>query len=137
MSVIFVDTSAFLALSNRGDKHHREAVEFLQAIMEGKEFTRIVTTDYILDETVTRLRFAAGHGAALRWIKKIRSSAVLEVLRVDEEVFDRAVELFEKYSDKALSFTDCTSFALMEKRKIRSAFTFDEDFEKAGLHKRP
>ncbi len=137
MSIIFVDTSAFLAVSNRGDKYHHEAVEFLRSIMDGRKFTRVVTTDYILDETVTRMRFAVGHDAALRWIKKIRASAVLEVLKVDDEVFDRAVELFEKYGDKPLSFTDSTSFALMEKRKIRSAFTFDEDFENVGFEKYP
>lgn len=137
MTTIFIDTSAFLAISNGKDEHHREAVEFLQSIMDGKRFTRIVTSDYVIDETITRIRFAEGHEVALGWIKNIRASTVLEVLRVDEETFDRGIELFEKYSDKSLSFTDCTSFALMEKKKIEDAFTFDSDFEKAGFVKCP
>lgn len=137
MSTIFIDTSAFLAISDEKDEHHREAVEFLQSIMDGKRFTRIVTSDYVIDETVTRIRFAVSHNAALGWIKNIRASMVLEVLRVDEETFDRGIELFEKYSDKSLSFTDCTSFAMMEKRNIEDAFTFDGDFEKAGFVKYP
>jgi len=133
MRTLFVDTSAFLAVSNRGDRHHQAAAEFFESIMNGKVFTRIVTTDYIVDETVTRLRFVVGHEAALKWLKDIQTSAILEILKVDEGTFGKAVELFEKYSDKTLSFTDCTSFALMEEKKIRSAFTFDADFEKVGF----
>lgn len=133
MRTLFVDTSAFLAVSNRGDRHHQAAAEFFESIMNGKVFTRIVTTDYIVDETVTRLRFVVGHEAALKWLKDIQTSAILEILKVDERTFGKAVKLFEKYSDKTLSFTDCTSFALMEEKKIRSAFTFDADFEKVGF----
>lgn len=137
MTAIFIDTSAFLAISNEKDAYHREAVEFLQTIMDAKKFTRIITSDYVIDETVTRIRFAVGHGAALGWIKNIKASTVLEILRVDEEIFNLGIELFEKYSDKSLSFTDCTSFALMEKKKIEWAFTFDGDFEKTGFVKYP
>ncbi len=136
-AAIFIDTSAFLAISSEKDKYHREAVEFLHSIMDGKRFTRIITSDYVIDETVTRIRFAVGHEVALGWIKNIRASTALEVIRVDEEIFDRGIELFEKYSDKSLSFTDCTSFALMEKKKIVHSFTFDGDFEKAGFVKYP
>ncbi|MEE8403526.1 MAG: PIN domain-containing protein [Candidatus Hydrothermarchaeaceae archaeon] len=137
MTAIFIDTSAFLAISSEKDGYHREAVEFLQSIMGGKRFTRLITSDYVIDETITRIRFAVGHSAALGWIKNVRASTALEVLRVDEGVFDSGIELFEKYSDKSLSFTDCTSFALMEKKKIAAAFTFDADFEKAGFVKYP
>jgi len=137
MTAIFIDTSAFLAISNKKDEHHEEAVEFLKSIMDGKRFTRIVTSDYVIDETVTRIRFAVGHGGAVGWLKNIEASGVLEVLRVDEEIFERSIELFKKYSDKSLSFTDCTSFALMEKKKIMHSFTFDGDFEKAGFVKYP
>lgn len=39
----------------------------------------------------------------------------------------------KKYEDKELSFTDCTSFAIMEKLKLHKAFTFDEHFKKVGF----
>ena len=118
MTAIFIDTSAFLAISNEKDAYHTKAVEFLHSIIDAKKFTRIITSDYVIDETVTRILFAVGHGAAPVWIKNIGASTVLEILRVDGEIFDRGIELFEKYSEKSLSFTDCTSFALMEKRKL-------------------
>ena len=86
MTAIFIDTSAFLATSSEKDEYHEEALEFLKSIMDGKQFTRIVTSDYVIDETVTRIRFAVGHRAAIEWIKNIMDSTVLEVLRVDEEI---------------------------------------------------
>jgi predicted nucleic acid-binding protein len=42
-------------------------------------------------------------------------------------------EIFSSYEDKVLSFTDCTSFALMRERRLLEAFTFDADFERAGF----
>jgi uncharacterized protein len=41
--------------------------------------------------------------------------------------------LFKKHSDKELSFTDCTSFALMKKLGLRQAFSFDDHFIQTGF----
>jgi len=49
------------------------------------------------------------------------------------EHLEGAWGFFRKYRDHELSFTDCTSFAAMRKYGIREAFTFDEDFSKAGF----
>ncbi|MBI4822940.1 MAG: hypothetical protein HY805_01755 [Nitrospirae bacterium] len=46
-------------------------------------------------------------------------------------------KLLEKYSDKDFSFTDCTSFALMERLKIKTAFTFDAHFTQYGFNQIP
>lgn len=48
-----------------------------------------------------------------------------------------ALVIFEKYNDKQLSFTDCTSFALMKSMGINDVFTFDEDFRKMGFNIMP
>jgi predicted nucleic acid-binding protein len=44
-----------------------------------------------------------------------------------------AFELFKKYFDKNLSFTDCTSFSLMRRLKLKVAFTFDCHFQQVGF----
>ena len=54
------------------------------------------------------------------------------MLKVTEEIENKACGIFSKYEDKELSFTDCTSFAIMEKFGIRNAFAFDDDFERMG-----
>lgn len=132
--MLFVDSSAFIAIVNAGDSWHGKALELLGKIEKGDlEFKRIVTSDYVIDETITRLRYSVGHKEAVEWGRNILVSNVVERINVDEEIFNRAWELFEKYDDKMLSFTDCASFSIMEKMGIRKAFAFDEDFDKVGF----
>ena len=38
-----------------------------------------------------------------------------------------------KYADQRVTFTDCVSFAIMRRRRIRTAFTFDRHFEARGF----
>jgi predicted nucleic acid-binding protein len=87
-----------------------------------------------LDETVTTLRFLGGrHGIAALAGQAIRESSVLHMIHVDAGTFDAAWSLFLERPDKRWSFTDCTSFALMERLEIRSALTFDRNFREAGF----
>ena len=132
--MIFVDTSAFLALVNDKDKNHIAAKELLEDIKNGKiRIKKIITSDYIIDETLTRIRYSVGHKEAVEWGKDILASKVIEKPGIDKEIFGSAWELFRTYEDKKLSFTDCTSFALMKKKGIEKAFSFDEDFKRLGF----
>src|SRR5574341_224660 len=132
--MLFVDTSAFLALANEKDKNNIAAMLFLEEIKNGKAGIRkIITSDYIIDETLTRIRYSVGHREAVEWGKDILESNVVEMLDVDKEIFELAWKLFETYDDKKLSFTDCTSFAIMKKKGIEKVFSFDGDFERMGF----
>jgi predicted nucleic acid-binding protein len=136
--MIFVDTSAFLALVNEKDTNHTDAIHFLEKIKDGRiKIRKIITSDYIIDETLTRIRYSVGHQEAVEWGKDILASNVVERLEVGIEMFELAWELFQTYDDKKLSFTDCTSFAIMKKKGIEKAFSFDEDFERIGFIQLP
>jgi len=136
--MIFVDTSAFLALADEKDKHHSDATRFREEIKSGRvKIRKIFTSDYIIDETLTRIRYTVGHREAVSWGRDILASNVVEKIEVDREIFGLAWELFETYDDKALSFTDCTSFAIMKKKGIEKSFSFDEDFERLGFKNLP
>lgn len=136
--MIFVDTSAFLAIVNEKDSNHIAAKRFLEGIKNGSvRVKKIITSDYIIDETLTRIRYAVGHREAVEWGKDILASKVVEKIEVGKELFELAWKLFERYEDKKLSFTDCTSFALMKKRGIEKAFSFDGDFETMGFARMP
>ncbi len=107
---------------------------FQKSIKNGKvKIKKIITSDYIIDETLTRIRYAVGHREAVERGKEVLASKVVEKLEVGREIFEFAWELFETYEDKRLSFTDCTSFAIMKKRGVERAFSFDRDFEKMGF----
>ncbi len=136
--MLFIDTSAFLALANDRDNFYKAARRFMMDLQKGKfRPTRLITSDYIIDETLTRIRFKVGHTQAVSWGRNIHSSKIIELQRIDETVYEEALAIFEKYNDKQLSFTDCTSFALMKSMGIDDVFTFDEDFRKMGFNIMP
>ncbi len=134
--MIFVDTSAWYAVEVEDDINHEKAREFLGKIALGKSGV-IVTTDYVLDETMTLLRSKKGLPIALSFIDKIKKSKSIRVFWVGESVFVKALGFFGKKSDLLWSFTDCTSFALMNDLSITEAFAFDSHFAQAGFQKLP
>jgi predicted nucleic acid-binding protein len=130
---LFVDTSAFVAIEDLDDTNHRKAIEFRERLREGATgFRMLYTSNYIIDETLTLLRYHCGHDIAVAFRKTIESSKLVQVLWITETLETAAWKLFEKRSDKEYSFTDCTSFALMDSESIRNAFTFDNHFSQQG-----
>ena len=132
---LFADTGAWCALYDKGDTHHTRAVAFLRELRNQR--VRLITSDYVLDETLTLLRFRAGHREAVDFGKWVLQSPLVKVVRVDEMIWKAAWEIFVKYADKAFSFTDCTSFAIMRKLGITDAFAFDHNFEQMGFRLLP
>ena len=130
MRKVFVDTSFWFALVCRSDEHHDEARELLGRI-EGKAL--LVTSNFILDESLTLIARKLGFEVARSFKEALDQSQIVEVVRVTEEDEEKAWELFEQHAPSGASFTDCTSFALMERLGISEALAFDEDFERAGF----
>ncbi|MBM3240477.1 type II toxin-antitoxin system VapC family toxin [Candidatus Poribacteria bacterium] len=132
--MIFVDTSAWIALADRKDQHHGDAVGIYTRLKRRKE--RLATTDYLVDETVTRLRYDLSHSVAVRFldfIERAEETGVLTVIRIDETLFHEAKKLFRQYDSAKVSFTDCTSFAVCQMYKISEAFAFDQHFIMMGI----
>jgi hypothetical protein len=134
--LIFVDTSAWYAVEVEDDVNHEAACKFLSKIACGKHGVS-VTTDYVLDETLTLLRSRRDLASASVFIDKIRESKSVRVFWVDEGLFEKALDIFRKSERKLWSFTDCASFALMRELSVSEAFTFDSHFREAGLHALP
>jgi hypothetical protein len=128
----FVDSSAFYAAKDPSDRRYAEAVAFMERVRKTPNL-RLVTSNFILDETLTLIRMKLGHQAAVQFGQQIRESRIVEVIRITEALEERAWQIFVKYSDKDYSFTDCTSFAVMEERSLSDAFAFDEHFVQHGL----
>jgi uncharacterized protein len=128
--MVFVDTGAFLARYLSNDAYHRRAAAMWKRLRRES----LVTSNHVLDETLTLLARRAGGNFAADRADSIYASDVLEILRSTREDELAAVRLLRKYADQQVSFTDCTSFVLMESRQISSVFTFDLHFERAGFH---
>ena len=129
-SAVFLDTSALVGKFLERDEHHHRAAQTMRSLLrEGRLF---ISTDYIFDEVVTRVRGLGGHSNAVKAGDGILASEFIELIDVDPSLRQEAWKLFKKYKDQKLSFTDCTSFAVMERFGISEAFTFDDDFRRVG-----
>jgi uncharacterized protein len=96
----------------------------------------LITTDVVVDETMTLIRFRLGLAAASAWWQRIDGSARLRWERVESDRFERARNLFQ-YRDKNLLFTDCTSFAIMRELRLTTVITTDGHFRQVGFDVRP
>lgn len=131
---LFLDTTAFVAMEDQDDANHRKAVDFRQEIARSQTpFRKLYTSNYIIDETLTLLRTHCGHPVAVGFHKTLEVSKLVTVFWITEPLERYAWKIFEKQIDKDYSFTDCTSFALMEDEAIRSAFAFDHHFTQYGF----
>ncbi len=130
-SDVFVDTAGFLALWDASDAHHRAAVQLQQDL--ARKNRRFLTTEYIVDETVTLLLVRHSHAAAVDFLKTMENSESLHLEWIDPSRFHAAAIWFRKHSDKKWSFTDCVSFMVMRELRLRDAFTTDHHFRQAGF----
>ena len=132
MSAVFVDTGVWYALTDREDPDH-SAVS--QALREHR--SRLLTSNYILDETLTLVRFRLGWNVARQLGETLRLGGLARVERISPRDEDAAWSIFSTWSDKSFSFTDCTSFALCNRLKVQMCLAIDRDFRSFGLHCMP
>jgi len=125
-SFIFTDTSAWFALAYEGDPYSSMAQAFIASN------PRLLTTDFVIDETITLTLTRLGYWAAREIGEKLWSGQLAHVVYVSKADQRAAWELFKKHDDKKFSFTDCTSFTVMEQLGLLYAFAFDEHFEQTG-----
>jgi predicted nucleic acid-binding protein len=124
MKRLFVDTGAWYALIDKNDPDHKEAASF----MENSKIP-LLTTNFVFDETITLLRSRLGWNVAKEFGLKLKDSRFVSLISVRDEDEEMAWEIFLKYKDKDFSYTDCTSFAVMKRLRMDTAFTFDSHFQ--------
>ncbi len=119
--MIFVDTGAWFASVVPSDFNHKNAILWLTNNTDS-----LVTTDYVIDETLTLLR-------AIILGEAFFSSKLATIYYLTEEDIRLTWQVFCDYSDKEWSFTDCSSKVIMEKLDIIQAFSFDYHFRQFGI----
>lgn len=82
---------------------------------------------------MTLVRMKLGHHAAVRYGKLLRESDIVRIVNVSEDIEAHAWSIFEQYADKDFSYTDCTSFAIMDAENLTQAFAFDRHFAQYGF----
>lgn len=130
---VFIDTSAFVALLVNKETHHQKVAKKYHDYRQKRVI--FFTSDYVLDELFTRLLYYQ-HVDIKKYIQKLKKSiskGEITVLRVNEVLFEKALERFLKFSDHKISFTDATSYALLKDFALDEIFTLDSDFKKVRV----
>jgi len=135
MNAVFIDTGGWMACADRADPAHWACAAARDSTLEAGRI--LITTDFVVDETLTLIRFRLGLAAADAWWQQIDGSARLRWERIESDRFERARNLFFQYQDKDLSFTDCTSVAVMRELKLKTVITTDGHFQQVGFEVLP
>ena len=118
---LFVDTSIWYAAADKSDLSNEAAKEILS---RGE---RLVTTDHILLETWTLLRYRLNRRAAERfWLGLREGIAAIET--VGPADLDAAWEIGLAFPDQDFSIADRTSFAVMRRLGLEAAASLDDHF---------
>jgi len=128
MNKTFLDTSFVIALINDKDQYYKQAQRLSPIYI--RDF--LVTTDAVLLEIGNALAkdFRA---EAVEIIKILRNSNKTEVVKIDSDLFEKGLEIYEKHRDKNWGLVDCISFVVMKEHKITDALTGDKHFAQAGF----
>ena len=127
---VLLDTSFFKALIDKNDDFHADALTMLQHMKA--EQCELVTTNFILDETITLIRVRCGISRVKELQKKLVELKILKVMRITHKDEKNSWAWF--WNDwSRLSFTDCTSFALMKRISLTRVAAFDDHFSRPGF----
>jgi predicted nucleic acid-binding protein len=118
---LFVDTSIWYAAADSSDRSNGRAKAILKA------GDSLVTTDHVLVETWTLLRYRLQRGVAERFWEGMRSGvAAIEPVGVAD--LETAWQIGLSWRDQDFSIVDRTSFAVMNRLGLDRAASLDNHF---------
>jgi predicted nucleic acid-binding protein len=128
MNALFADTSFFVAYLNRKSAEHELASRYMP-----EETEPILTTEWVLAELGNFLAQKGNRRLYFPLIKALRREERFTILPASSQSFDQGTQLYARRPDKEWSFTDCTSFIVMDEEGLTTALTTDHHFEQAGF----
>ena len=123
-----IDTCIFVALSNSRDVNHDKARKLISECVYGR-YGKPYLSDYIFDETLTTAFIRTKNHKKSVELGKFILGSQIDLIRIDEETFQKA---WDVYMENKLSFTDCTSLALLRLSGLDRLLTFDNELKKAS-----
>lgn len=129
---LLIDSGVWIAFYNERDEHHKKAVEIMKEI-DASKYGSLISTDYILDETVTHCLIHYSPDKSLLVGEAILSTT--DMIQITKDIVEKSWDLFKvdkqsRGNGRFLSFTDCASIITAKMFKINYIVTFDSRFRK-------
>jgi uncharacterized protein len=131
MRPIFVDTSALIALGNKRDAFHHQALRLMD--MATRTRRNFVTSDAVLLEFGNAFSSFKLRPTAVKMIDAIKRSGCWKCVSINSSLIEAGFEKYRKVTDKNWGFIDCISMIAAEENDILEVFTTDHHFEQAGF----
>ncbi|MFZ5880666.1 MAG: type II toxin-antitoxin system VapC family toxin [Chloroflexota bacterium] len=128
--VIFVDSSALLALVDQADRYYEAAMSTWRDLLTQDE--DLVVNNYVLVESMALAQRRIG----LEAVHILQDSIVpfLDIEWVDEDMHQASVKRVLSSNRRQLSLVDCSSFETMRRLGLDTVFTFDAHFREQGFN---
>jgi predicted nucleic acid-binding protein len=111
----------------RRDPNH----ELARDLLEQHGSRPLLTSNHVRGETWTLVSRWEGHRAAMAFLDTLSRSP--RVQHVTGHLERQALSWLRQRDDRAFSFVDATSFAVMRRRNLRDALASDGAFAAAGF----
>ncbi len=127
--MIFVDSSALLALISAGDQHHLRAKQCFKSLREERKI--LITNNYVIVESISLMQKRFDLDEVRDFQEKILP--LIQIEWIDEERHNNSIQRVLSAHRRRLSLVDCSAFETMRRRGIETAFTFDPHFREEGF----
>jgi uncharacterized protein len=128
---VFLDTGVFIAIFIDKDINHEQVTKSYRDLK--RERVRFYTSNFVLSELYTRLMYDFGERVTYKAIEVITGDIVkgnVWLVEVEGTIFKKAVEIFLRYAEHKVSFTDATSYVIYKDLQLDEVFAVDSDFRK-------
>jgi predicted nucleic acid-binding protein len=131
MKAIFADTFYWVALTNKLDALHEQAL----ALPRSLGSPRIITTEEVITEYLNSFADWGEHfrSKATGNVRGILALPTVTVVAHTHESFVAGLALYEARPDKGYSMTDCISMETMRREGLIDVLTNDRHFEQEGF----
>jgi len=128
---VFLDSHDWIALLNAADELHERADALWKKL--GEQHYHVFVTDWIVAETGNGLARTRARSRFVRIMRALLQDPRATMVRIDDKLLVRALELYDHRGDKEWGLVDCASIIVMADHDIREAFTHDKLFKQAGF----
>jgi len=130
---ILMDADGFVAIVKGDDTNHRGALDIVNRLE--KRGVLFLITPFTIPESATVLSYKVSHEVAREFLREVRTLELEEfgILEFNEQIKQRADEVFVREQKKGTSYFDCVNIACMEHYHLDAIFSFDKVYHTHNL----